>query len=733
MSNSASRDRQLATGAILRQPAAAILGQGTNDSQTLPLERQNCQVCSGIIDFFKIDHSDQMRDESRSLGNLRDLVDMPCPHAHLIRSMWQRSTRTINMYPPSLAAWTVHIESYYDFFQIRFLSSIEGIKTSPFLELVAKPDQPGHPGTSRILDSEWIDVSIPRSWLKTCLCEHGSSCDEPLLTTKGQSGTSMNPDWLIDVEEQCVVPFSSETAAYLTLSYTWGSVESVTNTTGTLQRLRKPNSLHPDNKEAVPRTIRDAMGITKCLGQRYLWVDRLCISQDDKAATHRSLNAMHHIFANSVVCLVALVGKDANHGLRGFRGISEPRRVDQTALDIAGSDKLSWFSQLLHFPWLEYGNGLMWNERGWTYQEFIFAKRRLIFTGGALRWVCPRGRLGEETLTIISSHRCPPMPSAGWMELPRPGLTWVSHIASEFNKRHLKYQEDALRAFLGVQNFMNGYFLGGLNYGHPEIFFDYSLVWEGEVERRVPSVAVHPEEDNLPSWSWLGWKGDFEFICNAEYENGRPFDGILEPVAEWFAMQSPSVPPAERRAIKCTWHYYRTLAQSDPGQVLEGWKRVVSDSRPPLYEFRGAKFRYPVPLPSSTEASEPATQLQLLFAKTSRAFFLTRRPRPEFARNNIFNLIVELYSTSGKFAGLLRVHKESDIDQFLAQGTVEITAVAKGWTQDFDGYLRASEERKKFLKDTAQMPRFPFYFGLCIRWEKGVAKRQATEKILTEL
>lgn len=543
-----------------------------------------------------------------------------------------------------------------------------------------------------------------------------------------QIETSTKPDWLIDVKDQCIIRSTPETATYFTLSYTWGNADSVANTSNTLDRLRERNSLHPDSGEIVPRTVRDAMGITECLGERYLWVDRLCIVQDDQAALGTSLNAMHHIYANSALCLIALAGKDANHGLRGFRGISEPRSLEHVAFDIGKGNKVCWFNKPLGLfdadekP--ESDIGLTWDERGWTYQEFIFAKRRLVFTDGPLRWVCRRSILREETCYDKGDEYLAQMqmPSVSWMEQPRPALGQLCHFAAQFNQRHFTYPEDALKAFLGVQNFMNGYFLGGFNHGHPEMFFDYSLLWtaEPEVERRVPSAGVHFEEDNLPSWSWLGWKGGFEFLCDHEYEEFKPFDGMREPVAQWFAMQSPSTPPANRRAINCRWHHYKTIAQGDSAQVPEGWKRDGRD-----YRFKDERFCYPVPLPSSTIASEPAVQLQFLFAKTSRAFFEPRilepsegKPTPD--RLSQLEYVMELRSATQQFAGLLRLHKKSDMDQFLAKKTVEIVAVTKGWTSNFSDYLW-------YMDDLGGDERC--YFGLCIRWENGVAKRLCTAKI----
>lgn len=138
------------------------------------------------------------------------------------------------------------------------------------------------------------------------------------------------PNWLVDVSERCVVPFGPATTRYLTLSYTWGQVQGLRTTTKNIGSLKRSGSLHPGQSPGIPQTVYDAMKVTQFLGERYLWVDSLCIIQDDQAALYRDLNAMHLIYANSILCLVALAGTDGNHGLRGVEGVSAaPRAVEQ--------------------------------------------------------------------------------------------------------------------------------------------------------------------------------------------------------------------------------------------------------------------------------------------------------------------------------------------------------------------------------------------------------------------
>jgi hypothetical protein len=63
--------------------------------------------------------------------------------------------------------------------------------------------------------------------------------------------------------------------AYLTLSHFWGKNRPIATTKKTLQKHCQILKL-----SALPRTFRDTVIITRRLGQRYLWIDSLCIVHD---------------------------------------------------------------------------------------------------------------------------------------------------------------------------------------------------------------------------------------------------------------------------------------------------------------------------------------------------------------------------------------------------------------------------------------------------------------------
>jgi hypothetical protein len=77
------------------------------------------------------------------------------------------------------------------------------------------------------------------------------------------------------------------------------------------------------------------MIVTKELHIRYLWVDALCIVQDDLSEKYTQMAIMAQIYLHAAVCLVAAAGSDANAGLPG---VSTGRSLwHQSATEVSSS------------------------------------------------------------------------------------------------------------------------------------------------------------------------------------------------------------------------------------------------------------------------------------------------------------------------------------------------------------------------------------------------------------
>lgn len=326
-----------------------------------------------------------------------------------------------------------------------------------------------------------------------------------------------------------------------------------------------------------------------------------------------------------------------------------------------------------------------------------------------------------------------PTPCDLWEQKRRPDIASLHRIISEFNIRQFSYQQDVLRAFLGIQSHLSNNFLGGFNYGLPDMFFDIALWWKSDTStfdqskilRRKTHDVSPSTADYLPSWSWMGWQSEMLFPEDGEFEAGFKKNGFLQPVTRWYAMHSRRTPIAQRRLIGSDWYRYKRMAQEDSSFLPCNWALDQSlTSKGKAYTIWTSQYHYPVPVPSPTKPIEPTEQLQYISADTSRAFFTAKiiNKRPIYCEGNLpLGHGIELRSMSGEFAGGLDFELLSDMEVMTEGERVELVAVVKGWTHD-----GIRDENGGWTKSSC-------YFVLCINWENGVAKRRGVGKVLADV
>jgi hypothetical protein len=152
-----------------------------------------------------------------------------------------------------------------------------------------------------------------RFWAQDCEENHGARCND----VDHQSETPVTELRLIDVVDLCVVSAPPD-IRYFALSYVWGGVEQMQLTIENYLELSRSGSLQQCwNK--IPATIQDAVHCVVALQERYLWIDSLCIMQNDSVMKHNQISRMGSIYNGAVACLVAMAGVDANSELAGVR------------------------------------------------------------------------------------------------------------------------------------------------------------------------------------------------------------------------------------------------------------------------------------------------------------------------------------------------------------------------------------------------------------------------------
>ncbi|POS77448.1 hypothetical protein DHEL01_v204154 [Diaporthe helianthi] len=280
--------------------------------------------------------------------------------------------------------------------------------------------------------------------------------------------------------------------------------------------------------------------------------------------------------------------------------------------------------------------------------------------------------------------------------------------------------------------------------------------------RRLDPPEVQSNRPSPPTWSWMGWRGSFEFEVDGEFKGPGDWisDGFTESVAQWFAMHSPQTPEPDRRPINCAWHQYRKIAKGKTPKPLEGWKRGTEANGLEYYyraeacagdpnrNPRPPRHGYPVPLPPKKLEIEPIEQLPFLSTKTTRCRFAAKTyPASQSVQQpGAGGCYVELSCRGGQTAGYLLLHNHSDLGGVLASDVVELVAVAKGWTVDLgdlfevfrgeEGAARAGAKRVSWggkYVPVEHHTRQDCYFVLCVEWENGVARRRASGKVVADV
>lgn len=448
--------------------------------------------------------------------------------------------------------------------------------------IIQKKDSvPGHLGTGIRLDPDWIDLQLAGQWKQKCLEEHGMKCNNQLKVSP------VRPLWVVDVESQCIVP-GRDCAAFVALSYRWGGHSWMRVNREVLNTMRNPGALATAN---LAPTIRHTISLTSAIGERYLWVDALCVVQGDSAETINQLNLMGAFYASALVTIVVADG-DSAVGIPGLKGISNSRQAKQTLIPF-GEETLMCPDFGIHLG--EY------KTRGWTYQEYIMSQRRLIFAGNRMHWVCQCCHWHEEVAfgSELDRRIVYEQPEANFILEGLPDLKSLRELMSNYNSRSFSYEEDVIPGISGLLSLFSRSFQGGFLCGLPEMFFDRALGWCASSDLRRRKTSGRPVNDQLPyslgrlpSWSWAGWQGRIsdsrlEPAELLEIGNLVKFGAVEEtiPITDWFT--SHDAQGSAVRQIYPTWYKNRDDRYKDfPRQLSDGWIRrdaVPSSARGPGY------------------------------------------------------------------------------------------------------------------------------------------------------
>ncbi|KAM7184591.1 Heterokaryon incompatibility protein (HET) domain containing protein [Naviculisporaceae sp. PSN 640] len=314
-----------------------------------------------------------------------------------------------------------------------------------------------------------------------------------------------------------VVPGPGARGRYLTLSHRWPRIQSLKLTTANLHQLQQ--GLH---LQGLPPTFRDAAKVALELGYRYLWIDALCIIQDDSQDWLDESTKMCTVYRNSCCTIAA----HTSNGL--FPHCSTTKTSFRTSIKSLWSKrstphKLSKKEESRAYSVL--------NSRGWVFQERILSKRILHFvpslsnsTTGAVDvfFEDASGIFTDSTKGIYDPRRCfLPFRSANHplLEDAKPNLDEVIEkstqwyrLVERYTQCELTIETDRLPAVAGLARYYHDLnpgpgTTGEYIYGLWTDSLHQGLLWV-ETCPNVPKKIEASSDGQVPqapSWSWGLW------------------------------------------------------------------------------------------------------------------------------------------------------------------------------------------------------------------------------------
>ncbi|KAI4229623.1 MAG: hypothetical protein L6R36_000670 [Xanthoria steineri] len=288
---------------------------------------------------------------------------------------------------------------------------------------------------------------------------------------------------------------------YLALSYCWGG-------TVIMRTLRE--NVHIREKYGLqvadlPAVIRDAITVARKLEFEYLWVDSLCICQDDEQEWEQEAALMADIYGGSVFTISALSSPNANVGLLGPRQRSIVP-IGSIQLSGKGEEHDDGDRPLLLFirqePWSlnhELVRGSL-SQRGWPLQERILAPGVLHFGHDQVFWECNEDEeTGSETGDRISNS----LRIKKDNDRPVNDIRLWEGLLNDFSRRDLTVFSDRLHAISGLAARLrkNGAFTGRYVAGLWESRLDVLLLWTMSSKRLATTVRVE-KNTRISTWSW---------------------------------------------------------------------------------------------------------------------------------------------------------------------------------------------------------------------------------------
>ncbi|KAG4441992.1 hypothetical protein IFR05_002518 [Cadophora sp. M221] len=253
----------------------------------------------------------------------------------------------------------------------------------------------------------WEQIS---SWIDDCGKNHFLCGSQTAFMAMPITSSYSLPRRVVDIGEEGdnskirLIESNSSGGVYLALSHAWGNHLPIKTITKTIKCWKK--NMPWTN---LSKTFQDAVSITRTLGVRHLWIDTLCIIQDNIRDWEIEAANMAKIYQDALIVISATLSTDGTGGC-----FSE--RLTSTEIKTVNDDRIETRVCVRErLPHEAFGQSRAYNfrwdknedikkmaiqkrerdladipvlQRAWCFQERLLSRRTLHYTNNELVWEC---------------------------------------------------------------------------------------------------------------------------------------------------------------------------------------------------------------------------------------------------------------------------------------------------------------------------------------------------------
>lgn len=379
-------------------------------------------------------------------------------------------------------------------------------------------------GTETVSEDRIICI---KDWLHTC---EGSRSHRECQPSNGYL-----PKRLIDVRSGKPLRLVAtknlvqdpDSGRYATLSHCWGTWLDTSPLRTTRETEMEFSAIICDH--LLPKTFRDAIKITRSLEIPYLWIDSMCIVQDNLDEWQTEASHMKDVYAGSVLTIAASDGKDSQWGCfpedNSTKNATERKMEPILNLGIrnSGSDQYDGrsnstdsttrvFSFKHQDERCDHPQDFMvrfqasrpqnirrrahLSTRGWVLQEQILSHRTVHCLDAEVHWQCRcsyKTQAGQDLLEDGSEYG---LNLIDERTRHRSDQLWPKW-AQDYSNREFTNATDRLPAFAGIASYYESLVLQETYLGIRKSSLTIDLSWI-----RIGPNRAHGGGD-WPSWTWL--------------------------------------------------------------------------------------------------------------------------------------------------------------------------------------------------------------------------------------